>query len=190
VDWKFIATNVALILGLRKGELRGLRWVDLDRDTATLKITQQVQTANHTTSVATLKSAASRCTLPVPPGLLARLDQHQQQQALEPDHASMGWEDHGLIFASMVGTPIVPRNLNRHFYTVLAATQLTHIRVHDLRHTYATQLSGLGVSEVLIAAILGHSGSSVTRRYTCNSGIVTTTDRGARAVIESVVTHQ
>jgi integrase len=157
--------HVTLMLGLRKGEVSGLQWTDLNRDKAELKISQQVQVVNGKTVFTTPKSDTSRRTLPIPPLLLKRLKKHCDNQQEERALLGTEWKEHGLIFPTEVGTPIAPRNLSRYFYQALDKAGLDEVRFHDLRHTAATFLGELGVSESVIGTILGHSGGSVTRKY-------------------------
>jgi integrase len=158
--------HVALTLGLRLGELLGLRWVDLDWEKATLKVTQQVQTIGGKTLITSPKSETSRRILVLPPALLARLRDHRRNQQEERALLDTDWKEHGLIFASEVGTPKMPRNFERDFYRFRSAAGLSsEINFHLLRHSVATWLDELGASEAMIAAILGHSGGTVTRRY-------------------------
>jgi integrase len=107
--------HVALTLGPRKGELLGLRWMDLNWNAATLKITQQVLSIGSTTRFETPKSATSLRTLPLTAELIARLRVHWAVQQEERTLLDTRWSNHDLIFASEVGTPIIPRNLTRHF---------------------------------------------------------------------------
>jgi integrase len=158
--------HLALTLGLRKGELLGLRWVDLNWDAATLKISQQVQIVGGKATFTSPKTARSKRWLPVPPGGLTQLRSHWEAREDERVHTNTDWHEHGLIFPSEVGTALLPRNLSRHFYGARDAAGLPPINFHLLRHTCATLLAETGASETVIAAILGHSGGSVTRRYT------------------------
>lgn len=157
--------HVTLLLGLRKGEVSGLRWSDLSWEKEELKIAQQVQVVNGKTIFTTPKSDTSRRTLPIPPLLLKRLQQHCDNQQEERTLLGPEWKEHNLIFPTEVGTPISPRNLSRYFYQALDKAGLEDVRFHDLRHTAATFLGELGVSESVIGTILGHSGGSVTRKY-------------------------
>jgi integrase len=113
-----------VILGLRKGELLGLRWLDLNWDAATLKISQQVQVVGGKAIFTSPKTERSRRLLPVPPAGLARL--HTQWTTLQSERERLGvdWHEHGLIFPSEVGSAMFPRNLSRHFYSARDAAGL------------------------------------------------------------------
>ncbi|PDW00984.1 tyrosine-type recombinase/integrase [Candidatus Chloroploca asiatica] len=142
--------RIALGLGLRRGEVLALRWVDLDLKARTLR-------------VAAGKTASSTRTLPLPATLVDALRAHEQQQAHERAEQGASWKEHGLVFPSEVGTPISGRNLLRHFKSVLTKLGLpATIRFHDLRHSCATFLIAQGVHPRVVMEILGHSQISVT----------------------------
>jgi hypothetical protein len=81
--------------------------------------------------------------LPAP--CLAALKRHRKSQKAERRAAGKDWKDHGLVFTTTIGTPIEPRNLNRHFVRLLDTAGLRRVRFHDLRHSCATLLYEQGV---------------------------------------------
>src|SRR5262249_52335768 len=91
------------------------------------------------------------------------LRRHRTTQDTERKIAGARWREHGLVFSTMIGTPIEPRNLNRHFDGLLAAAGLRHIRFHDLRHSCATLLYEQGVKIEHIQDVLGHSSPPITK---------------------------
>jgi integrase len=75
----------------------------------------------------------------------------------------LGWDDHGLVFTNTVGKPLHPSNfLQRSFYPLLARAGLPRIRFHDLRHSAATLLLGLGIHPKIVSEMLGHSQIGIT----------------------------
>jgi integrase len=72
------------------------------------------------------------------------------------------WRDHGLVFASTIGTPIEPRNLDRAWHVVRAQAGLPWLRLHDLRHACATFLLASGASPRTVMKTLGHSQITLT----------------------------
>ncbi len=153
---------VAATLGLRRGELLGLRWQDVDLDRGTLTVAQTVQRADGRLVVDDTKSEASDATVPLPRitqrELLAHRDRQQQERA------EMGeiWQDHGLVFPTGVGTPMEPRSLNRHFDGVRNRAGLPSVRLHDFRHTVVTLLLELGTPPHVVQAIARHADLDVT----------------------------
>ena len=72
------------------------------------------------------------------------------------------WQDHGLVFTSGIGTPLLGGNLNRAFKATLRRAGLPKIRFHDLRHTCATLLLRQGVNPKFVQELLGHADISLT----------------------------
>jgi integrase len=148
---------VALSYGLRTGEILGLLWDDVDLDKGFLRITGQVQTIdNKTIRTASPKTEDSIRELPLPDILIAVLRRHQQLQQLERSTMGVDWQEHGLVFPSNRGTPMVPRNLLRHFKGLLRAANLPETtRFHDLRHSAASIMLAQGVPLKTVSDVLG-----------------------------------
>jgi integrase len=152
----------ALMLGLRLGELLGLRWEDVDLDAAILAVRQNSVRVDGELRYQPPKTRRSRRTLPLPAPLVTALREHKVRQAADRLALGPGWIDTGLVFTTRLGTPIEPRNLTRHFYGVRARAGLAGVRFHDLRHTCITLLLNLGVPPHTVQAIAGHSHINVT----------------------------
>lgn len=152
-------------LGLRKGELLGIRIVDLDLQAGTLRIAQNaVELENGSMTIDTPKSENAKRLLPLSPRLVALLRQRLEMLLVERGRA--GWQEHGLLFPSEVGTLISQRNLGTHLDRTLATAGITRPwSWHKFRHTVVSWLTDLGTSEELIRAIVGHADKSVTDRY-------------------------
>jgi integrase len=157
--------HLLLALGLRRGEVLGLGWDELDWEAGTVQVRRQVQQINGKVIVSDYtKTDAGRRTLPIPQALLERLRAHWQNQQEERALVDEGWNELGLLFPSETGVALSPSNLLRHFRLLLKIAGLPSVRLHDLRHTCATLL-GERVSDRVIAAILGHTPGTVTARY-------------------------
>ncbi|ROT25058.1 tyrosine-type recombinase/integrase, partial [Micromonospora sp. HM5-17] len=122
---------VAATLGLRRGELLGLRWADLDLDNGTVTITQTVQRAGGKLHLQGTKTEDSDSVLPLPDWTWRTLLDHLERQRRERDRLAEIWQDHGLVFPSEVGTPMEPRNLNRHFAALRERAGCPDVRLHD-----------------------------------------------------------
>lgn len=168
---------VAMALGLRRAELLGLTWSNIDLDSRTLRVAQGVQRIDGRLVLDELKSARSHRILPLPKIAADALREHHSRQSRERLAAGRHWADNDLVFCSEVGTPIDPRNLNRSFRSLLIRAQVgviranpgaeppkyqTTVRLHDLRHSCASFLLAQGVSPRVVMEVLGHSGIAIT----------------------------
>jgi integrase len=146
---------MALLLGLRRGEVLGLLIENIDWERKLVKVEGLLQWVGGKLVRGTSKTKASTRTLPLPSSLVVVLKEHlERQQAKFPNNT--------YVFASVVGTPVNPRNLLRQFKAVLQQAGLAHIRFHDLRHTAATFLIARGEHPRTVMDILGHSQISTT----------------------------
>jgi integrase len=132
--------TVALGLGLREGEVLGLRWVDLDFTQHSLRIVQTVRRLPGRLSLETPKTERSARLLPLPMFMERALAHHAERQMEERQLDGDNWDEHGLIFPSERGTPLDPRNLLRQFKALLVTANQPEMRFHDLRHSCATTL--------------------------------------------------
>jgi integrase len=153
---------LALMLGLRRGELLGLRWADIDMTAGTLTVRNNLVRAGGELRMQAPKTRKSRRTLPLPPPVLTALREQRTRQAADRLAAGSSWADNDLVFATALGTPIEPRNLVRQFYGVRERVGLGTVRFHDLRHTCLTLLLDLGTPPHIAQAIAGHSHIDVT----------------------------
>lgn len=153
---------VALGIGLRRGEALGLRWEDVDLADGVLQVRQTLQRTKDGLVFLPPKTARSRRVIALPKTLVTALKEHKSRQEAEEDAAGERWTESGLVFTTAIGTPIEPRNLNRHFNGLCEAAGIRRVRLHDLRHTCATLLLAQGVDGRTIMELLGHSAIAVT----------------------------
>jgi integrase len=162
---------VAATIGLRRGELLGMRWQDLDLDKGTLHTAITIQRVNGELIFEDTKTEDSDSVLPLPEVTWITLLDHQKAQAAERETAGDAWEDFDLVFPSEVGTPMEPRNLNRHFASVRERIGLPRIRLHDLRHTVVTLLLELGVPPHIVQAIARHANVDITLKIYAHANL-------------------
>ncbi|WP_116244644.1 site-specific integrase [Nocardiopsis sp. FIRDI 009] len=156
-----------LVLGLRRGEALALRWSLIDLDEGLAAVGPSLQRVRDAApgedgrrrgrlEVVRGKTEKSEATIPVPPVVVDALKAHREAQKAEREDAEV-WVDEDLVFASGIGTPIEPRNLNRAWTALCKRAGVEDARIHDLRHTAATWLYEEGVELKDIQHALRHS---------------------------------
>lgn len=153
---------LCVALGLRRGEVLGLRWADIDLDSRALHVRGQLQRIDGQLQLVEVKTQRSQRVLPLPEICVRALRRRRSQQAGDKIATGPGWGDSDLVFTTRHGTPIEPRNLARSFERLAVGAGLPRIRLHDLRHLCASFLSYLQVPPRPIMEILGHSQIAVT----------------------------
>jgi integrase len=159
-DPLYAAFVLLLVYGLRRGEVLGLSWRDVDFEASTLRIRQQLLRANHVLYLGPVKTSAGRRHLPLLG--IAHDALRYQEDLRQLGGEATAWGSQGLVFTTSSGHPVEPRNLGRSFERISKAAGLRPIRLHDLRHTTATLLKTLGVPPRDAMEILGHSRIAVT----------------------------
>src|SRR5581483_2861149 len=156
--------NVALRLGLRRGELLALRWRDVDLDAGTVRVTGTLQPVPQGADpiVAEPKSRSSRRGMSLDPSLAAMLRQHKRLQAVQQAAAGAEWFDGDFVFTNDLGRPVAPMTLVRDWHLLLESIGLPRVPFHTARHTAATLMLSSGVSPRVAAERLGHSTVSIT----------------------------
>lgn len=155
--------ELALRTGLRKGELLGLHWEDLDLTTGTASIRHSLQrTRTGGLTHLPTKTRASERRIALPTECLHSLKKQQERQDKERETAGSAWQDSSLVFTTPTGRPLDPANLTRRFRSFLNRAGLRRILFHGLRHSTATLLLELGVDLVVIKELLGHAHIGVT----------------------------
>ncbi|RZT83716.1 site-specific recombinase XerD [Pseudonocardia sediminis] len=162
---------LTLYLGMRRAELLGLRWADVDLDGGHLEIVQTLQRVDGELRFVPAKTTASERTLPLVGRCWETLRKHRAAQAWETSEAGDDWTDHDLVFPSRVGTPLEPDNLRRSWYPLRKKLGVESTRFHDLRHTCVTLLLDLGVPPHIVREIAGHSDIGVTMRIYAHASL-------------------
>jgi integrase len=167
---------ILLSYGLRRGELLGLAWADLDRETRTLAVRQSVKVrtssrrtdgtylggATSRVEVSELKTRRSRRTLFLTPGIVRALDEHAIRQKKER-LASPLWVDEGFIFTSTIGTPLDPDNFSKEFRRLSREAGLGEWHPHEARHSAASVMLAQGIPLEVVSEVLGHSSIYITK---------------------------
>jgi integrase len=162
--WRLLAT-----CGLRRGEVLGLRWTDLNLRALTLRVDRSLVADPRSRVLVwqTPKTERSRRTIDLDAATVNALKSHRKQQASERLAAMGAWPDGDdqaadLVFADKTGQPIRPATFSRQFDALVKRAEVTRIRLHDLRHTAATLLLRAGVPVHVVSERLGHASTSIT----------------------------
>jgi integrase len=161
-DPLYPAFVLLLLYGLRRGEVLGLRWRDIDQADGEIRIRQQILRVRGQLKPGPIKTAAGRRDLPMLPLAADVLTIRTRAQDADKETLGRAWEDNGLVFTTRTGRPVEPRNLVRSFHRICSAHGLRPIAVHHLRHTTATLLKNLRVPARDAQLILGHARMAVT----------------------------
>ena len=159
---------LALASGLRRGELIGLKWQDINFLTGTLQVRRILTRVPSKLPgkgyvEAEPKAEKGRRSILLPPFVIEALKQHRAKQLESKLKAGSAWQDHDYVFCTSIGTHLNPtRDILDQLKALLKKAGLPDIRFHDLRHSSATMLLGMGVHPKIVQEILGHSQISMT----------------------------
>ncbi|MGA5375811.1 site-specific integrase [Streptomyces griseoincarnatus] len=158
------AYELAVRIGLRRGELLGLRWSDVDLHEGVLTVRQALQRVGGELLIVAPKTQRSARRVALPSECVTALRAQRAQQIADRKAAGANWKGtgDGLVFTTKNGTPIEPRNLNRSFEALCVRAGVRRVRFHDLRHTCASLLHEQGADARMIMEVLGHSSIRVT----------------------------
>lgn len=154
--------HISIATGMRRGELLGLHWRDIDLAGRKLAVRWSLQTLKDETGpiLKAPKSGHSR-TVTLPQAAVAALIVHKKNQAAEKLLHGKDYQDNDLVFCEEDGRPWKPNAFTGH-WDRFKRKQGLDIRWHDLRHTYATLLLGQGVHPKVVQEALGHSTIAIT----------------------------
>jgi len=156
------AYHLIATTGLRRGEALGLRWQDLDLDNDKASIRQTVIAIKHTVMISTPKTKKGRRTVTLDSGTVTALREHRKRQAAERLLMGAGWTDNDLVFCHPDGTMVHPERFSRGFLETVARIGLPRIRLHDLRHGWATMALQAGIHPKVVQERLGHANIGIT----------------------------
>jgi integrase len=153
---------LAASTGMRRGEMLGLRWVDVDLDRGRVAVRQTLVIAGRQVVISEPKTSRSRRSIALDSRSVAALRSWRAAQAAERLAWGAGWTDSGLVFTREDGMPIHPEWLSDAFEWRIKTAGLPRIRLHDLRHTHASLGLAAGVPIKVMSERLGHTSSSFT----------------------------
>ncbi|CAN5732609.1 site-specific integrase [soil metagenome] len=161
-DRLYALWHVLASTGMRRGEVAGLRWTDVDLDVARLSIRQARLSIRYEIEVEEPKSARSRRSIALDVETVQVLRAWRAAQLRERLEWGPAWTDSGLVFTREDGVGLHPDRISKLFDSLVARSGLPRIRLHDLRHTHATLALQVGVHPKVVSERLGHSSISLT----------------------------
>jgi integrase len=159
----FIPALLAVMCGLRRGEILALRWgrVELGDNLRQLSIVESAEQTKDGIRFKEPKSGRAR-TVSLSSTVIAELKAHRARQAEEQFRLGIRPDADSFVVAQYDGAPIQPRSLTHEWVRILAKTSLPRIRFHDLRHSHASQMLAAGVHPKVASERLGHSTIGIT----------------------------
>ena len=166
---------VEVATGLRRGELLGLKWEDINFEHGNLRVKRQIARINGEVMEAPLKTKNAYRTLPLADDTIQVLNQQRKKTGSSP------W-----VFPSPTGGPISPDSVLHMLHRVLKRAGLPKVRFHDLRHTFATLALQNGVDVKTVSGMLGHFSAGFT--LDTYAHVTTAAQKEAARTIEKVLT--
>jgi integrase len=143
--------NVALTMGLRRGEVLGLRWSDIDLVSRSMSVRHSLERVRgQGLQLSEPKSVRSKRSLTIPQVCANALARHKVSQEKTRTWAGTKWKNTDFVFTSDIGTPLHPDDVSRLLPKILDEAKLPRVRFHDLRHSCASLLLSLGVPAKLV----------------------------------------
>lgn len=160
----YVPVLVAVTTGVRRGELLGLRWSDIDLNAGTLTVNQSLERIRGKVAFKPPKTTTSRRTITLPATTIEALRQHYTAQLEERLKLGLGRDPRGLVFTRADGEPLDLDTLSKAFGRLVAETKVTRITLHGLRHTHISHLLMDGMHIKLVSERAGHANVNTTLR--------------------------
>ncbi|MGN0467991.1 MAG: tyrosine-type recombinase/integrase [Acutalibacteraceae bacterium] len=181
-----VMIDMLLFTGLRRGELLGLEWSDIDFDNNTIHICRSsLYLASKGTFEDKTKTESSERTLKVAPSVISLLKEQKVYQAKQRLKVGDLWEASDRIFTGWNGKPLNPTFLDCKFRRFKEKHGIKDLSLHGLRHTYATLQIAAGTPITTVAKELGHASPSTT--LNTYSHAVKSADEKAAETIENIL---
>ncbi|MCE5255000.1 MAG: site-specific integrase [Actinomycetia bacterium] len=158
----FAAYLLAATTGMRRGEVLGLTWDDVDLDARTVSVRQTLLSINYKVQLSEPKTQRSKRCIALDAYTVAVLKEHRARQEKEHSPGAGQHQGNGFVFTTEEGLPVQPDNFSKLFDTAVKKSGLPRIRFHDLRHTAATLALREGIHPKVVSERLGHSTVSLT----------------------------
>ena len=157
-----MAVMLAVTTGLRRGEILGLRWSNVDLAKGTITVVQSLEQTKEGLRFKSPKTHRSRRSLALPAIAIEALRSHRAKQARERLALGPAYDDHDLVCPRPGGAPWPPDMFSTTFAASVRRSGMKLFRFHDLRHSHASQLLKAGVHPKVVSERLGHAGIGIT----------------------------
>ncbi len=154
--------RLTALTGMRRGEVCGLKWEDIDLNTKQLGVRRTLGVIDGKPVIGTPKSRRSRRTIDLDDKTVGILRTHRGQQAVAAEFVGDGWRQSGYVFTTVIGTHTHPDNIGKRFTELVRATDVPYLTLHGLRHTHATHLLSMGQNPRMVSERLGHADVAFT----------------------------
>jgi integrase len=155
--------TLALLTGMRRGELLGLKWGDIDLDAGTLSVRRTLSRGTGSELIeGAPKTKTAQRRIALPATAVESLRHHRARQNEYRLELGSVWEPNDYVFTNDVGRYLHPNSLTRQFTLAITRAGVPRIRFHDLRHTSATLLLAQGVHPKIVQERLGHANIAMT----------------------------
>ena len=162
-EWFGPAVHLAAYTGMRRGELVGLRWSDIDLDRGTISVRRSMVRIGGQGFVETEpKTAKGRRLISITDAAILMLKKLRANEAERRLTAGPAWQENDLVFTSALGAPVDPDTLSHAFSDAIKDLGLPKVRLHDLRHSHATLMLSAGVHPKIVQERLGHANIAIT----------------------------
>lgn len=182
-----IAICLALFCGLRREEVNGLKWKNIDLDQGYLRIEEVVTAVGAKVVKKGPKSSTSRRSLKIPKYVVEVLNKIKNKQEENKKELKDSYEDNDLVFCKDNGKPFRPNYISSEVLRFVKKQDISAITFHGLRHTFATILYKEGESIKDISCALGHNSEKVTKKYIHNTDKV---HEDAISTMDNLFTNQ
>jgi len=156
------AVAIAIATGMRRGEILGLRWSDMDSQFTVARVSRTLQTSSEGIIFEQPKTSRSRRNVMLPVFLVPYLVRQREAQNARRIAAGDAWIETGAILDNFDGEPWNGWCFGRAFTKFLKKAGLPHVRFHDLRHAHATLMLSRGVHPKIVSERLGHASIGIT----------------------------
>jgi integrase len=156
------AIRLTAMTGMRRGEVLGLRWSDLDSVTGRLSIQRARLSIAYEVVVSEPKTAKGRRSVALDAETVIQLREHRKRQLEERMAAGELWHDSDAVFTDELGRPIHPDRFTKLFATLVESSGLERLTPHGLRHTHATLALQANRNPKVVSERLGHANVSIT----------------------------